>query len=104
MRPRSNPFAAHLTPEAETLLGLVRNRHDRCHLVGFLGHACGCGRAMDQLDEADLAAYEAALGSAGHARPKQTARDAAHAWNRMANARAGRTRRSRRKTTCATPS
>jgi hypothetical protein len=84
MRPRSNPFAAHLTAEAETLLGLVRNRHDRCQLVGFLGHACGCGRAMDQLNEADLAAYEAALGSAGNARPKQMARDAAHAWNRMA--------------------
>ena len=84
MRPRSNPLAAHLTPEAEALLGLVRNRYDRHHLVGFLGHACGRKRPLAELNEADLSAYETALATLGVARPKQAARDAAHAWNRMA--------------------
>jgi hypothetical protein len=84
MRPRSNPLAASLTQEAETLLARVSSRHDRCHLVGFLGHACSRGRPLDGLGEADLAAYEAALVSRATARPKQAARAAAHAWNRMA--------------------
>ena len=78
MRPRSNPLAAHLTPEAEALLGLVRNRYDRHHLVGFLGHACGRKRPLAELNEADLSAYETALATLGVARPKQAARDAAH--------------------------
>ncbi|MBM3552364.1 MAG: hypothetical protein FJX45_11485 [Alphaproteobacteria bacterium] len=84
MRPRSNPLAAYLTPEAETLLARVGNRHDRCHLVGFLGHACSRGRPLGELNGYDLAAYEAALIDQKVARPKQAARDAAHAWNRMA--------------------
>ncbi len=83
MRPRSNPLAAHLTAEAETLLGLVLNRNDRCILVGFLGHACSRQRPLAELNEADLAAYEAALAVLKVDRPKQGARDAAHAWNRM---------------------
>ena len=39
-RPRSQPFSEHLTPEAEQMLALVQNRHDRHHLTGFLGHLC----------------------------------------------------------------
>lgn len=83
MRPRSNPLAAHLPPEAEALLQLVCNRRDRFHLAGLLGHASSRSRPLDALDETDLAAYEAALVAAGKPRPKQAARDAAHAWNRM---------------------
>ena len=83
MRPRSNPLAAHLTPEAEALLGLVLNRNDRSILVGFLGHSCSRKRPLDELNEADLAVYEAALANLKVGRPKQGARDAAHAWNRM---------------------
>lgn len=83
MRPRSNPLAAHLTAEAEALLGLVLNRNDRCILVGFLGHACGRQRPLAELNEADLTAYESTLAALNVGRPKQGARDAAHAWNRM---------------------
>jgi site-specific recombinase XerC len=83
MRPRSNPLAAHLTPKAEGLLGLVLNRNDRSILVGFLGHSCSRKRPLDELNEADLAVYEAALANLKVGRPKQGARDAAHAWNRM---------------------
>ena len=84
MRPRSNPLAAHLTAEAEALLGLVLNRQDRCILVGFLGHACSRQRPLTELNEDDLSAYEEALDALKVGRPKQGARDAANAWNRMA--------------------
>jgi hypothetical protein len=84
MRPRSNPFAACLTPEAEALLGRVGSRHDRSYLLGFLGHACSRGRSLHELDTADLAAFEATLVARGYAYPKQAARGAVNAWNRMA--------------------
>lgn len=83
-RPRSQPFSEHLTPEAEQMLALVQNRHDRHHLTGFLGHLCLRGVPLAAATAADIEAFAASLAGLGVDRPQQAGRDAAISWNRQA--------------------
>jgi integrase len=82
-RPTSNPYDPYLTKEARLLLELAPDRYVRSNVLGLVGYLCRERRALASASQKDLIAYRDELIASGATRPKQAARDAAHAWNRM---------------------
>ena len=85
-RPVSNPFAHFLTPEARRLLDQAPDRHTRSQGLGFVGYLCREGIPLSDATDAYLRAYGLEITGLGIARPKQATRDAARAWNKLAEA------------------
>jgi hypothetical protein len=76
-------------PVWQALFSLIDDRYDRFHLRRFFGFCSGQGIDPQDIADTDLAAFGAVSEAAGSARPKQIVRDAALAWNRMAEVHAG---------------
>jgi len=83
-RPVSNQFFRFLTPEIRALLDQAPSRYVRAQVLGFAGYLCREKRPVSLANQADLLAYGTEIAGLGIPRPKQAARDAAHAWNQMA--------------------
>jgi integrase len=85
-RPTSNLFAPHLTPEARGLLDKAPDRHTRSQALGFTGFLCRESIPLPEANEAHLRAFGEEVAALGISpRPKQTTRDAARAWNKLAD-------------------
>ena len=82
-RPTSNLYDPFLTKEARLLLEQAPDRYVRSNVLGLVGYLCREGRLLASVSQKDLIAYRDELIASGTTRPKQAARDAAHAWNRM---------------------
>ena len=82
-RPTSNPYDPFLTKEARLLLEQAPDRYVRSNVLGLVGYLCRENRPLASASQKDLIAYRDELIASGTTRPKQAARDAAHAWNRM---------------------
>lgn len=81
-RPRSQPFFAHITPEYEKLHRLSTNRHQRNHLLGFMGYAASKGLKPEEVCDETLGDYGSILERQGRRRFKKEIRSAAKAWNK----------------------
>lgn len=84
-RPVQNPFSRFLTPEARRLLDQTLDRHTRSQALGFVGYLCREEIPLSDADDAHLLAYGLEIMGLGIARPKQAPRDAARAWNKLAD-------------------
>lgn len=84
-RPVRNTYARFLTPEARRLLDQAPTRHVRSQALGLVGFLCREGIPLAAANEEHLRAYGAEIAAAGIPRPRQTNRDSAHAWNRLAD-------------------
>ena len=82
-RPTSNLFDPFLTKEARLLLEQAPDRYVRSNVLGLVGYMCRERRPLASVSQKDLIAYRDELIASGTTRPKQAARDASHAWNRM---------------------
>ena len=82
-RPTSNPYADYLTNEARQLLDQAPDRYVRSCVLGLVGYLCREQRPLDSVTQKDLIVFRDEMIASGTPRPKQAARNAAHAWNRM---------------------
>ena len=84
-RPVSNPFAVYLKPEVRQLLDQAPSRHIRSQVLGFVGYLSREARPLSEASQTDLLAYGSEIMGLGIPRPKQATRDAAQAWNKLAD-------------------
>jgi site-specific recombinase XerC len=84
-RPVENPFALYLSPEARRMLDQAPTRYVRSSALGFVGYLGREKIPLAEANEEHLRSYGAEITAAGIPRPRQALRDAAHAWNRLAD-------------------